>query len=50
MKSVSLVVVLHVILNYIKIMSPTRHCYYFKIYVAANNANYTYQFFKEIIY
>jgi len=47
MHSVS-AVELHVSVNYIEILSVTQQCYHGKV-VNINNANFTYQFFKEII-
>ena len=39
---------LHVTVNYIKILSVTQQCCHGK-FVNSNNANFTYQFLKEII-
>jgi len=41
MHSVFIVVELHVIVNYIKILSVEQVC---EIYVTGNNVNYTYKF------
>jgi hypothetical protein len=43
------VVELHVTVNYIEVLSVAQQCFYGK-FVTGNNANYTYQFLKGIMF